>query len=348
MDKIKQALRDKYIPYWARDLKIEDKKHNPLDSMLARKGTAAGNSGLRQGIVNKMPQLGLDSMLPLGSSYTNVQNSHVIHPSVNMAGINASRANVATNSNLPKPPATSPAETNSRIVNNINDSTNKLDFLFGSSTRRPLGRTAAIPTIDDILKCKIDQMPSFGGVSNAELVAATMNNGPPPPLASLGLNPFQSSFPPALMNSLGLGGLQGTGGMLSDAANQNHGFGAGGNLGAPANPAATMPTSLGVLQSLSMKSLDKYLEERLAEKIAALPPQLASSAVLATQGFSVGNLPSLSRLNALAGTSFDSATSHPPSMGFAAAFAAPVAATPAGPKKTDWNAMYTRALTNSK
>lgn len=345
LDKIKQALRDKYIPYWARDLKIKDKKHHPMGSVLGANGNAAGNSALRQSIVNKRPQLGLDAMMPLGSSYASMQNSRMFNPAATMATINASRVNGAIAPNLPNSTATSTAETISRIPNNTEKTTNKLDFLFGSSTRRPMGQTAAIPTIDDILKHKIDQMPSFGGVPNAEFIAAAMANTAPPPIPSIGMNPFQSNLPPNWMSSLGLGGLGGNGALLSEAMNQSHGFGATGNLGAPALPNTATPTSLAVLQSLSMKSLDNYLEKRLAEKIAGLPPSLATPASLASQGFGIANLPSLSRLNALTGTSFDSATSH---SGLSAAFAAPVAAAPTGPMKTDWNAMYTRALTNTK
>lgn len=341
LDKIKQALRDKYIPYWARDLKIEDKKHNTE--------IGGGISALNQNIVNNRSQLGLNSMLPLDSSYTGMNSSHMFSPAVAMAVMNASRTNLSATSNLGSVKGSDMTSSSQRTSDNINKRANKLDFLLDSSTRQKPRQTAVIPTIDDILKCKIDQMPTFGGTTDPGFVTSAIASAPPPQLPSLGLNPFQSNAPSDLMNSLGIGGLGNSGGLVTEALNRNHGFGTGGNMGAPALSTAVFPSSLGILQSLSMKSLDQYLENRLAEKIAGLPPSLVTPPSMATPPFPVSTIPSLSRLNALAGTSFDSASSsHSPTTGFTPAFTAPEAVAPTGPKKTDWNAMYTSALTNSK
>ena len=326
LDKIKQALRDKYIPYWARDLKIENKLHKTLDSMMGMKEAVAGNNQMKH-----LPLNALNSMLTMGSSFAGMRNPHMVDRAVTLAAMKANAANVLS---LARAAA---ATTTPTIANN--KTKNELDFLFGSSARRQMVRSADIPSIDDILKCKVDQMPSFDGFTNARLMAAAMANASAPRIPSTGMNHYLPGLPPSWMTSAGLGGLTGTINLLSEAAT-NHGFGAGGNPGAPAisHPTLGLP-SLGVLRDLNMISLDKFLEEKMAGRPITLDtPAFATTAA---------NFPSLSRYEILAGTSFDSVNSNGATANHAAALA-PTAAAPTDSKKTDWNAMYTRALTNSK
>ena len=344
LDKIKQALRDKYIPYWARELKIENKKRNEGNSSSATKDVTQGALGqLLGGMTTKQNLTALNPMSAFGSSLS----PNIMDQAVQLAAIKASRANAANSFGLPGTAATNVGahagfpSNPTALKNNSNKSTkdgNKLDFLLGASAKRPQGPTAEIPTVDDILKCKVDQMPSFGGVPNGGLMAA-MTGVSAPRIPSIGMNPFQSPFPPTLMNSLGFGGLQGPNALLNEAAHR--GFGAGGNPGAPALPAnayamgANLPPSIGVLQGINMKSLDKYMEEKMT----------GQSLGTAAFGPNAANLASLNIMSALEGTSFDSSTTHSP----IPVAVPPVAKSPAkGPKKTDWNAMYAKALTKSK
>ena len=339
LDKIKQALRDKYIPYWARDLKIENKKHETGETFSASKNAAPTKFNPMLGIENKAAHAALNSFSPFGLPFGGVQNPHLVNQAVTLAAIKASRANAANVlgfAGASPSPAGGPAGVPGNSSASSNKNANKLGFLFGSSPRRPLAPTASIPTVDDILKCKVDQMPSFGGVPNAGLMAAAMVSVSGPQLASFGMNPFQTALPPAAMNSLGLGGLPGPNTLLNDAAHR--GFGAGGNPGAPAlsqyGVGANLAPSIGVLQGLTMKSLDKYLEDKMAL------PSLGAAAF----GPGGASLSSLGMMNALAG---NNRTSHSPTQDTKSAFA-PAAQAQSGPKKTDWNAMYARALTNTK
>lgn len=337
LDKIKQALRDKYIPYWARDLKIENKKHEMGETASASKNAAATKFNQMQ---NKAAHAAaLNSFSAFGAPFGGVQNPHLVNQAVTLAAIKASRANAANAlgfAGASPSQAGGPAGVPGNASASGNKNANKLGFLFGSSPRRPLAPTAAIPTVDDILKCKVDQMPSFGGVPNPGLMAAAMASVSGPQLASFGMNPFQTALPPAAMNSLGLGGLPGPNTLLNDAAHR--GFGAGGNPGAPALPqygmGANLAPSIGVLQGLNMKSLDQFLEDKMTL------PSLGAAAF----GPGGASLSSLGMMNALAG---NNRASHSPTQGTKSAFA-PAAQAQSSPKKTDWNAMYARALTNSK
>jgi hypothetical protein len=358
LDKIKQALRDKYIPYWARDLKIENKKHYMADSIMG--GAMTGNNG------NNMPLNALNPMLSLGSPFAGLRNPNADALAA-LATINASRANAANvhafNLARATAAATAAAKATGTPAAANKKTDNKLGFLFGAQRQRPMGGTSAIPTIDDILKAKVDQMPSFSAAANPGLMAAAaMVGAGAPQMQSIGMAPFHpvgagGGFPPAIMSSLGLGGLPGPSALLSEAA-ANHGFGAGGNPGAPALPSALGLQSLGVAQSigvppsfgglagLNMKSLDNFMEERIggARAAGAVAPGFAAARAAAS-------IPSLGLFNALAGTSFDSAASNAPGTGLGSALppAAAAAPPPAGPgKKTDWNAMYAKALTNSQ
>jgi len=351
LDKIKQALRDKYIPYWARDLKIENKTSDAAN--MPTNKTAA--NGVFSQLLGRNKATGLNPMAAFGSSF-GVQNPDLVNQAVQLAAIKASRqANAAGNAygfpgapkvggqvGNPHAPNNNDNDNNSNNANNQNG--NKLGFLFGSSAaaRRPVVPTAAIPTVDDILKCKVDQMPSFGG--NPGFMAAMASVGGPQ-LQSIGMNTFQSSLPPTLMNSLGLGGLPGSNSFL----NEHRGFGSGGNRGAPALPPTTsaygigvnIAPSIGVLQGLNTKTLDKYMEEKMVG---------GSSLGASAFGSNAPNLPSINMMSALAGTSFDTSSSHA-SAASAASLPTSSSQAPAkgvGHRKTDWNAMYAKALSNSK
>jgi len=344
LDKIKQALRDKYIPYWARELQIESKTHGAANAPTNK--TAA--NGVFDQLLNHNKASGISRMAALRSSFGGQNYNHnLVNQAVQLAAIKASRqAHAAGNPfgfpGAPKLDAQvgNPTASNNNSNNNNanNQSGNKLGFLFGASAAARRPPTAAIPTVDDILKCKIDQMPSFGGIGgNPGLMAAAMASVGGPQLPSIGTGPFQSALPPTLMNSLGLGGLPGPNALLND----HRGFGAGGNPGAPALPptagpygmGASMPPSLGVLQTLNMKSLDKYVEEKIAggQSLAF--------------GSNAATLPSLNLMNALAGTSFDTSSTHASSGSSLPPVPAQApAGAKGGSKKTDWNAMYARAL----
>jgi len=328
LDKIKQALRDKYIPYWARDLKIENKKHKFVDVTAAE---VRGGANTNAQNIGNTPQIA--AFNALNALHKFQQGGGMRNPVVDPSTYPATLAAINASTERAKAVAAS-------ALAGSNQPKNKLDFLLGASARRPLGGTSAIPTVDDILKVKFDQMPSFGG--NPQLMAAMASLAPQqrPPAA---MAPFQSSLAGSYMNSLGLGGGLG---LMNEASNR--GFGGANNPTAPAlSQTALGLASLGIPPSFgggmpNMKSLDNFLEEKLAMNASLGAAQAAAF------GTTPAALASLNRFNAFAGTSFDSVNSIAPAAGIAAALA-PTAATPASAgKKTDWNAMYTKALTNSK
>lgn len=388
LDKIKQALRDKYIPYWARDLQIENMSKESSNSILTNTEGADASTTKTKRIppmeFNRSDRIRHTMLpLPLPSSYGGVHHPQMLRQ-MNPSGANVSgvpslaeaaataaavndsavgtrttnhsvknpKADVAAKNNLDflfgasaRRPMAVPMNPTDHSVTNAKANVaakNKLDFLFGTSAIPPMsvpimGRTSAIPSIDDILKCKVDQMPSFAGVSNAGLMAAAMANTPPRP--SFGLNPFQSNLIPSFgMGSLGMASMSGHGVMLNDGMMPSHGgFGVRGNPGAPAFH-STAAISQSFHNMNMMRSLDKYVEERMAEKMMQS---------MGTQAFAAAQLSSMGRFNALAGTSFDSSTSASNNSvsAFPGVYPNPAAAAPTGPKKTDWNAMYTMALT---
>jgi hypothetical protein len=278
LDKIKQALRDKYVPYWAKDAK---KNANSNGATLTMK--AMGNKrNVTQGAA--------------------------------MAAVNAN--NAAANPN------------------------NNLGFLFNSPANQP-GQASALPTVDDILKAKVDQMPTFNGTVNGAF----------PSRASFGLNPYhQSMFPNAWMASMGMGnymGMGGTSGAMSGAmgvggvggagassGDMSNGFGFGGNQGAPALPTGAMAgfsPSLGLMQGMDMKSLDNYMEHQVAAGMAMGMPPAAAAQMANAQ--SLGIVPPADANNTQAkGKKNPAETPTASSTG----------------SKTDWGAMYANALSNSK
>lgn len=339
LDKIKQALRDKYIPYWARELNIENKKHNAGNSGSVGKDGAFWQQ--LSDVTTTAPRTSLNPMSAFGSSF-GMKSPNMMDQAVQLAAIKASRSNAANSFGLSGAAAAkvgahtgfpaNPTALKNSNSNNTKDG-NKLGFLFGASAKRTLGTTAAIPTVDDILKCKVDQMPSFGGVPNAGLMAAAMAGVSAPRFPSIGMNPFQSHLPRSLVNSLGFQGLPGPNAFLNEAAHR--GLGVGGNPGAPYGMGTNLPPSIGVLQGINMNSLDKYMEEKMTAQ------SLGTSAF----GTNAANLPSLNMMSALNGNTFDKSTTHSP---VPAALPSATKSPANGPKKTDWNAMFASALTKSK
>eukprot|EP00751_Fragilariopsis_kerguelensis_P009278 CAMPEP_0170789678 /NCGR_PEP_ID=MMETSP0733-20121128/19890_1 /TAXON_ID=186038 /ORGANISM="Fragilariopsis kerguelensis, Strain L26-C5" /LENGTH=645 /DNA_ID=CAMNT_0011136859 /DNA_START=55 /DNA_END=1992 /DNA_ORIENTATION=+ len=278
LDKIKQALRDKYVPFWAKNSNESVKSNG---TALTRK--AMGNQ------------------------------RHVSNPTgAAMATVNINATNLA-------------------------NPNNNLDFLLNSPANRH-GHTAVVPSVEDILKVKVDQVPTFGDATT---------NGHFPSRSSFGLNAYQSMFPNAWMASLGMGmgmpmpmgGIQGAVGGGTTAVNNvemSHGFGFGGNPGAPALPTAAMggfSPSIGLLQSMDMKSLDNYMEQQVAAMTTAGIP--STSAVAAQFANAQSQAAMGANINPVAARQSPGHTESS-------------AVSSTGSTKTDWDAMYAKALSNAK
>lgn len=80
----------------------------------------------------------------------------------------------------------------------------------------------------------------------------------------------------------GIPGAVGGGGTIGVSnVEMSHGFGFGGNPGAPALPTAAMggfSPSIGLLQSVDMKSLDNYMEQQVAAMTTAGMPSTTAVA----------------------------------------------------------------------
>lgn len=349
LDKIKQALRDKYIPYWAKDIKIEDKVHDYVSPrMQTPKFLAQSNSSNNSNIgLNGISSPSFNAKMPYAKGLTNMGNIDMFPTPSTLTGFNAAHTSAEKFNN---------AARMARISSASNNSSNKLDFLLNSTKARRLSeQTAVIPTIDDILKCKVDRMPSFSSGTNAmtqqKLAAAAFAN---PARAQ---NPYQSKYPPPppWMSSIGRGGLPGAlaGGYANSAllGEASHGFGFCGNPGAPALPGNTMgPPSLGFLQSLQsldMRSWEGYMEQQAT----GIP---LSGMTMGGQSFAANHTSTtktIDMLKSLVGTSTSSLVSNS-TVGSGPSSLTGVQGSsesaPKGSTKTDWNAMYAKALSNSK
>ena len=264
LDKIKQALRDKYVPFWAKDLK---NKTSSDETALAIKAIATQKNAFK-----------------------------------NLGAATGTTGNNATNSINPN---------------------NNLNFLFNSPAGRYPQTATLPPTVDDILKAKIDQMPSFNNVAP---------NGAFPPQASFGidpLNPYPAMFPPTWMGSIGMGMGMGMnlgafgGGSTGNNLDASHGFGGGVNLGAPAMPPMMggFSPSIGLLQGMDMKSLDNYMEQQ-----GMMLSGISSTAAAASLKNTVASSAKKSLLPKEGSTTASTVQPKP---------------------TTDWNAMYASALSNS-
>jgi len=201
-------------------------------------------------------------------------------------------------------------------------------------------------------------MPTFGDATG---------NGPFPSRASFGMNPYPAAamFPTAWMASMNMGmgmglpmggvpgGVPGhvSGGVAPVAANNaeiSRGFGAGGNPGAPAFPPAMggFSPSIGLLQNMDMKSLDNYMEQQATVGAMGMPS--ATTAATGTSQLSMpqsqtpdqeisvnkGTTSSFKKIQQDSKNKFDTSEN------------APTASSTGG--KTDWDAMYAKALSSSK
>ena len=217
LDKIKQALRDKYVPFWAKNLDI------PAASEDLNK-TSAGIAG--------------------NASLTTTKRS----------GSGSAKRSSSKGGNKKEP--------------------NKLDFLLSAGRLHEVpstAATAALPTMDDALKCKIDTLPGFGGgVAIAGQPTGVFDSrlsfSLPPPgfgtpgayIPSMGMGYFHSVQGPGMLTSMtSLGApVAFVSGPIDGVA---HGFGMGGNSGAPSLGLA--PQSAGLLNSFALRSADmeRYL-----------------------------------------------------------------------------------------
>jgi len=342
LDKIKQALRDKYVPYWARDLKIEDKVHSSIPAPM-RMATKPMNDDSGS---STLASNSFKSSSPWGGATAVSGNANVFPPAATLAALNAVRANATMSNSFAN-------------VNNPNsNSKNKLDFLFNSAGRRPPTQNHMIPTIDDILKYRIDQMPMFSAaaanVPGPNIAAATFANSSVPLQSPIGLSAYKSMFPTAMMASMGIPGAMGgistnlpNSGVTGDA---NHGFGVGGNPGAPALPTNTVGSflpSLSILQSLDMKSFDSFMELQ----VTGMPAMAMGTQTFNAQN--AQNAKTIDMLKSIVGTSHGSSYSSS-TMGtvMSSLSKSPMpnigAPPPMRSNKTDWNAMYNMALSNHK
>jgi hypothetical protein len=306
LDKIKQALRDKYVPFWAKNMDIPTLPPGGVSSI--SRAAAASN---------------INNMLGTSSS----DNT--------MKWANSSNLSSSKSSKL--------------------DDGNKLGFLLSASRAAAANPSmAAIPTMDDALKCKIDTLPTFGqgttANNNDSRMSFSFASGAGYPggamggtsNASLGMGMFHSVHNANLLASMA--SLGGGGGV-------SHGFGVGGNSGAPSlgggglpPPYSTAVAAGSLFNSAGLQSadLERFLE---SSKMSG-----GAKSVDLLQSLTGGGMASLGSLGAV---SFG----LPDSLGAASAVTAAagegnkMSSSPVPPgssksksKKTDWNAMFKTAL----
>jgi hypothetical protein len=307
LDKVKQALRDKYVPYWAKNIEIKPLVVNNI--------SASGRSLLSNtGIFTDQQQLLFSS--------------------------NSSGA------------GSMPAPCNPILQQR--QQPNNLDFLL-AATRAYGGPPAreVIPSVDDILKCKIDTLPPFDQRQRAAAALAAAANAPF--MQSLGMGNFHSVD---FMSSLSGGaGSLATGNIGGNVVNTTTMSCVMGNFGGPfGGPfGASMPGTYGAtpamsevgaslaLKSIDFKSLDQFMDNQpfnaTAGRSLDLMNLMASHGGFGSLGGMGGfQLPPLSagRMDATGGGG-----------AFSAAMPSTLGASN-GSSKTDWNAMYVKALGNPK
>ncbi|KAL3918489.1 MAG: hypothetical protein SGILL_004212 [Bacillariaceae sp.] len=303
LDKIKQALRDKYIPFWAKNMDIPTVEPGSLSSATKTVSEIIASS-------SRKPQS---------------------RPSL--------KKKVAASEHAVR-----------------NDETNRLGFLLSASRAAP--QLAPTATLDDILKFKYDNLPSLangggGAPSNAAAagapafpfgVAAAM--GAP----SLGMGMFHSvQQDPGLLASMASmgGGSAFVNHALAAGGGPgiNHGFGAGGNTGAPSLGGGFPVAPAGLMSSFDMKSgdFDRILgaSNLASNKSIDLLKSLTASGI--TSIGSIGGISSLGMMPdglgaaAAADDNGRSSSKSPASGGGSSSN-----------KKTDWNAMFSSALSSDK
>jgi hypothetical protein len=308
LDKIKQALRDKYVPFWAKNMDIPSALPGPKSEQEYRTASAKYTSR-----VPKKPSC--------------EHSSEDESPSKKKKAARKSHK--------------------SSLEGARDTDSNKLDFLLSASRIHGATPAASIPTVDDILKCKIDTLPGFGGRTSFMAEPRMLYTFPPPMSAdprlsfslppgygatAMGMGIFHSIHDAGFMGSLGGGaGAYGGDGISS------HGFGVGGNMGAPSLGELGLPptSSPGLLNSFALRSMD-------LDKYILNPSEYPSTArsIDVLRSLTGGGMTSIGSLSGL------------PSLGLSDAFGLPaggesLSQTPGEgirKTKTDWDKMYAKAL----
>lgn len=322
LDKAKQALRDKYVPYWAKNIEVR-----PL---VANNSATSGRSVKP----NK------------GNTTDRGDDSLPAHGSV------PAPASTPAPASMP-PPASTPPPSNATYQQR--QQPNSLDFLLAAS-RAYFGPTSGevIPSVDDILKCKIDTLPPFDQRQRAAAALAAAANAPF--TQSLGMGDFHSVD---FMSSLGGGaGSLATGhiggnvvntttmssmmGSLGGAFGGPFIGGMPGHYGAPPSM-AEIGASL-ALRSLDFKSLDQFMDNQPFNATAGRSLDLMN--LTASQG-GFGSLGGVSgfQLPPLPARRVTDTTGD---RGTVSAGSNSSSGASNGSSKTDWNAMYAKALGNPK
>ncbi|KAL3905706.1 MAG: hypothetical protein SGARI_004331 [Bacillariaceae sp.] len=320
LDKIKQALRDKYIPFWAKNMEIPSVEPGSLSS--ATRSVSAGES---------------------------------------LLGPSHARKPTPRSSMKKRSSAASKAEQEVR-----NDQTNRLGFLLGAAKAAPpVPPTAALATVDDILKYRYDNLPSLakdraaagGALSGAAppesrnlpvymgAAAAAMGN------PSLGMGMFHSvQQDPGLLASLasiggaGMYGNPATAAAAAASGGVSHGFGLTGNTGAP-SLGMGVPTAAGLLSSFDLRSAD--YDRILGNSGMATNKSIDLLRSLTSTGqVSLGSLGGVSSFGMMP-DSFG-ATADDKSKSPASSRGKDNNSKNSKNKKTDWNAMFSSALSSDK
>jgi hypothetical protein len=309
LDKIKQALRDKYVPFWAKNMDIPDVEPGSLSS--ATKAVGAGEALLGQSHARK----------PKSRSSTKKRSS-----------------------------AKSKTEQEVR-----NDETNRLGFLLSASKAAPpVTPTAALPTVDDILKFKYDSLPSLakdraGGQGVVDTRHLPIYYGATPAMSnpSLGMGMFHSvQHDPGLLASLAsLGGSGAFNASSVGGSGISHGFGLSGNTGAPSLGMAVTPA--GLLGSFDMRSAD--YDRILGNSGIATNKSIDLLRSLTGSGqVSLGSLGGVSSFGLMPdsfGATAEGSKAKSPS---SSSPATDKGKSNSKNKKTDWNAMFSSALSADK
>lgn len=319
LDKIKQALRDRYVPFWAKDMEIK-----PL-------------------VIDATAYSG--RTLPITGINTDRQQRHPMR-SPEPGGASTTPA-IASDSTLQR------------------HQYNNLDFLVAAS-RAFAGAPAAeaIPSVDDILKLKIDTLPAFDKRQRAAVAAAAAAAAVNTPLMqSLGMGNFYSvDFMSSLGGGAGSLATGNIGGNVVNTTTMSSAMGSlGGAIGGPFG--ATMAGNFGSTAAMNpaaasfalrsrdwTESLDRFMDNQQFNAATAgrsldFMTLMASHGGLGSFG-GVGGF----HLPPVPAGGMDSSTGVG---GSAAAAAASVGSSSSssgknGASKTDWNAMYAKAIGNSK
>ncbi|KAG7362653.1 hypothetical protein IV203_026013 [Nitzschia inconspicua] len=296
LDKIKQALRDKYVPFWAKNMDIPNVPPGGASSL----SMAA-------------------SMLRSGHQDVNSWNTR--------------------------------SQVSAKLTTKPDDG-NKLGFLLSASRAAAANSsTAAIPTMDDALKCKIDTLPTFGqdgvaaGTSAGDLRMPFTFSGGFPGAAGSGARNTDASLGMGMFHSVHNANLLASMASLGGGGGVSHGFGVGGNSGAPSlgggglPPYAAATGSLYNSIGLQSSDLDRIFDTSKMTN--------GARSVDLLQSLAGGNMASFASLGGVSFGLPDSLTAAAAAGGNKASSSVPSGTSSpntSGNKKTDWNAMFKTAL----